>query len=162
MSAQYFANIEITFQSLDFDYSDVICEAFLDSDTRDHAVTQIENGKYLLSFSGNGFSEWHTIKKCCMKLAKNTKVKAYSLKGEMHNEGSGDDYYDAIRVNYNNGEVLVEYWSDCYSEGRELDDIYRNVAPSVYDKTYIDSVFFTSAVMTFTYNCSSVTCTANT
>ena len=140
MGSQYHASIEIDLSSSqqNKDYSKDICDAFLDGKTYSHSATLSNMGKYSLDFFGNGYSDGHTIKRYCAKLAKTIGVNAFSLIGTLNNEGSGGGFLDAVRAVFKSGRLVFEYWQDCnFGNDQDLD----RLSPSIYDTVRIDSTY---------------------
>ena len=82
--AQYHANLEIEFagNQIGQSFSDSIKDAFNSGDTYSHEIFQTVDGKYHLSYLGNGNSDGNRIKKACVNLAKSPEIVAFSLKGD--------------------------------------------------------------------------------
>lgn len=149
--AQYHANFEIEFPGSPFgqSFSDTIKEAFNTGDMSSHEIFQTADGKYHLSFLGNGYSDGKTIKKSCVSLAKRPEIVTFSLKGELDNEGSGGGFLDAVKAEYNNGCIKYKYWCDCYMEGWDIDSVFMRLVPTIDVLDQVDTVLrveFTDSV----------------
>ena len=149
--AQYHANLEIEFagNQIGQSFSDSIKEAFNTGDTYSHEIFQTADGKYHLSYLGNGYSDGNKTKKSCVNLAKRPEIVAFSLKGDLDNEGSGGGYLDAVKAEYNNGCIKYKYWCDCYMEGWDIDRVFMKLVPAIDVIDQVDSVLhveFTDSV----------------
>ena len=112
MGMQHFAELQLSFNNEESDYTETIETAFIGSrkttvGSFNGEIRRLGDGRYDISYTDFPYYEGDEIEGYCKKLATALPNCSFRLEGQIHNEGSGGDYGDEVWASFSNG--ILEY-----------------------------------------------------
>ena len=134
MGMQHFAELQLSFNNEESDYTETIETAFIGSRKKtvgsfNGEIRRLGGGRYDISYTDFPYYEGDEIEGYCKKLATALPNCSFSLEGQIHNEGSGGDYGDEVWAAFSNGILEYKFFSGFEKRvNRKRPDISKQTA----------------------------------
>ena len=116
MGMQHCAELQLSFNNEERDYTETIETAFLGSRKKtvgsfNGEIRRFGEGRYDIRYIDFPYYEGDEVEGYCKKLAKALPRTSFTLQGQIHNEGSGGEYGDEIWAAYSDGILNYKFFS---------------------------------------------------